>query len=358
MEHARNAGANRPGYGSVYEALAGIEPAMKWAVVVPTNRPDRFVNFMRQWAYIFAKHEVVLIVVADMDTHDPDILHAANRVGECLVVNRTDFSEVSLAVPFGTDMIRSGGFKMAKDIGADYILSLDDDVYPQNGVDIFTRYERVFDAGAVVSPYLSVGALTNSPYQMRGFPYSDREPQKVMVQYGGWHDVLDFDALTQLWGQGTHAMGDLFESVVMPVPLGTPVTTCAMNFAFRAEATLAMWQFPLLDGRFNRMGDMWSGLIQKRVCDALGQAMVINGKASVFHTRASDPHLNYAKEVTSMGFSDEVWNWTEIKGSPLSIGSAWTSAISSLALKLLLNDAGYSMHLVKAADQWYQWVMG
>jgi hypothetical protein len=103
---------------------------------------------------------------------------------------------------------------------------------------------------------------------------------------------------------------------------------------------------------------MWSGLIQKRVCDALGQAMVINGKASVFHTRASDPHLNYAKEVTSMGFSDEVWNWTEIKGSPLSIGSAWTSAISSLALKLLLNDAGYSMHLVKAADQWYQWVMG
>jgi hypothetical protein len=256
------------------------------------------------------------------------------------------WDEIPEWIPRKTDMIRSWGIYQAWKADSKYTLTLDDDVLPRG--DIFEAYEEVFDAGAVCSRYLDVGALTTFPGQLRGFPFRDRNLAEVAVQYGGWDGVLDYDAPTQLakTPHGHH----LFQKMVLPVPRGVPVTTCIMNAAWRTKYAPIMWQLPLFQGRYNRFGDIWSGLFQKKVLDALGKVMVINGKASVAHKRASDPHQNLLKERPGIPVNEKVWD--RIGEIPLAdnqlMAYKWvTGAFAGHGV-----DLAYAQHFLKARDEW------
>lgn len=267
---------------------------MSWAVVVPTNRPEKFKEFYIAWQSLFRKHKVRLVIVEDGEEY--------SNLGEIQNYAHLNWSDVPEFIPRKTDMIRSWGFWFVYDNKlADYVLTLDDDVLPIN--DLFEIYEEGFK-GSVFSPYLSVGALTDSGLQMRGFPYKDRKIADVAVQYGGWGGVLDYDAATQL---AIPRENQSFYGVVMPVPKGVPATCCIMNCAFKVEYTPIMWQLTMVNGRFNRIGDIWSGLFIKKTLDALGKVMLINGQASVSHYRASDPYQSLIKEAPSIWLNDHIW---------------------------------------------------
>jgi len=255
-------------------------------------------------------------------------------------------------IPTGTDMIRSWGMYQAWLGDAPYVLTLDDDVRPIPGWDPFEAYEEAFEQGSVASRFLSVGALTTSHQQMRGFPYRDRASAKVAIQYGGWDGVLDYDAATQLVTQPENGF---FADVVMPVPRGVPVTTCIMNAAWRREYTPIMWQLPMLDGKYNRFGDIWSGLFQKRVLDVLGDVMVVNGKATVRHERASNPITNLEREqpgveinetLADVVFSDEDVEWD----GPLV--DAYRIVTNRAAFRGFSPD--YRKHFLYARDAWLE----
>ena len=131
---------------------------MNWFVVTPSNRPDRLAAFKEAWLPIFARHEATLLVVEDApEPSNP--LHYSWR-------------DLPDWFPRRTDMIRSFGFWQAWAQGADYVLSLDDDVLPDT--DLFSAYEREFESRHPYSPYLSVGSFTGTDLQMRGFPYANR----------------------------------------------------------------------------------------------------------------------------------------------------------------------------------------
>ena len=208
-------------------------------------------------------------------------------------------------MPRRTDMIRSFGFYEAWQDGSDYTLTLDDDVRPRQGVDLFAEYEKAFERPSYCSEYFNVGDLTTDGGALRGFPYRDRKRAHVAVQYGGWNGVLDYDAASQLVRM-PHA-GNEFAPVCIPVPKGTPVTTCIMNAAFRTEFTPLMWQLPMVNGLYNRFGDIWSGLLQKKILDAFGLVMLINGAASVYHDRASDPIANLEREAPGIRVNETLW---------------------------------------------------
>ena len=303
---------------------------MSWAVVVPSNRPDRLVEFLAAWQPIFSRHGVELFVVRD----EPET-----------------WATLPDWVPRRTDMIRSWGFLQAYQTDADYVLTLDDDVRPlagQNGSDIFDQYERVFESGAPLSDYVDVGALTSAGVQMRGFPYVDREPATVAVQYGGWFGVMDYDARTQLAGVPGSAT---FSNVVLPVPRGAAATCCIMNCAFRREVTPIMWQLPLVEGRYNRWGDIWSGLIQKRVLDAIGQVMVINGRAPVLHKRASDPLANLERETPGIPFNEGMWQ--ALAGNyGVTMNGAWSGVVERMAAIFDDADPEYAEAFRLAAVNW------
>ena len=306
---------------------------MSWAVVVPTNRPDRITRFLDAWGPTFDRHNVQVHVIVD---------------------DEATWEKMPWFIPRRSDMIRSLGFLKAYRTDVDYVLTLDDDTLPlasQSGIDIFERYQRTFEAGAVLSDYLDVGALTTSGLQMRGFPYRDREPARVAIQYGGWHGVLDYDARTQL----AHPRGpERFNEVVLPVPRGVAVTCCIMNCAFRRDVTPIMWQLPLLEGRYNRWGDIWSGLMQKRVLDATGEVMVINGKASVLHERASDPHANLERETPGVPFNERLWRSINCKYGYRSAEmlDVWERVTDVLAEEFARFDPQYARLFRKSRDGW------
>lgn len=293
-----------------------------WAVVVPSNRPDRLATFEKNWRRLFDKHQIRLIVVRD----EP-----------------ATWEQMPDWIPRRSDMIRSWGFIEAFRTGVDYVLTLDDDTLPS--LDPFDAYEAVFETGAPWSPYLSVGALTTSGLEMRGFPYADRAPATVAVQYGGWNGVLDYDAATQM---ACPKGEESFRTVVMPVPYGVPTTCCIMNCAFRREHTPIMWQLPLVDGLFNRWGDIWSGLFQKKALDAAGDVMVINGKARVHHERASDPVANLEREQPGVGINETLWTQLDTGGAT-GLVEAWVNVTDSFAV---LHSDPYRSRFLSARDAW------
>lgn len=312
---------------------------MSWSCVLPTNRPERFQTFAEAWGPLFRKHEVKVHVVQDLPRTDARIsLEGAQIYSWAHLGDRRLF-------PTGTDMVRSFGFQMAWADGSDYILSLDDDVLPEG--DVFAAYERAFTRGAPCSPYFDVGMLTTYNGQMRGFPYREREPKTVAIQYGGWSGVLDYDAPTQLAVVKEH---EDFHPVVAPVPRGAAVTGCIMNAAWRREYTPLMWQLPMLGGLYNRFGDIWSGLFAKKVLDHLGDVMVINGEASVRHERASDPIVSLGREAPGIPVNEHLWDALHVEGETIS--NSYREVTNSAYEHFLSFSEEYSGHFRTCRNRW------
>ena len=214
----------------------------------------------------------------------------------------------------------------------------------------------MFAAGAPVSPWLSVGAWTGTGLEVRGFPHADVPRRAVAVQYGGWWGVPDLDGVTQR----AHPSGEAtFAPFVLPVPVGVPLTCCAMNFAFRADFAIATWQLPVVDGRYDRWCDIWSGLVQKRVADACGLAVVVNGAASVRHTRASDTETNIRKEAPGYHIHAGLWEALDVlrPGHPdvsrLSVTDTWMVATTQLAAHVeRRGDAEWADRMLADRDAW------
>lgn len=322
--------------------MAGVN----WVVVVPTNRPPKMRDFIDAWKPLFTKHKVHLVIMEDGPERS-DFGKLDNFTHLCWEDMTTEY------IPQRTDMVRSFAFYYVYTEWNrpeywnydQYILTLDDDVTPDG--DIFEAYERVFQKGAPFSKYLDVGSLTTSGVNMRGFPYKDRKKSEVAVQYGGWHGTLDYDAATQL---SNPLPRQKFKDVVMPVPQGIPTTCCIMNTAWHIRYTPIMWQLPMLPDRYNRIGDIWSGLFIKKTLDHLGAVMMINGEASVIHDRASDPYNSLIKEAPSVWLNDNLWDkLQEPRGEML---TAYKFVTDDAYNFFRVHDKGYAELFKRARDEW------
>lgn len=319
----------------------------KWAVVVPTCRPDSFENFMQEWNSLFKKHNAKVFVVFDGDS-----CPTYEGTHMCLDWSSENPVEDYSIFPVNTDMIRSLGFYHAWKEKPEYILSLDDDVYPIADIDIFEEYEKVFNSKVSVSSYLGIHSLTTCPYELRGFPYHSRDGE-VAVQYGGWAGVLDHDGVTALSEQNNLKRNEAFYPITMVVPNGAAATCCAMNFAFKRKYTPLFYQLPLLGNAFNRFGDIWSGLFAKKILDAAGAAMVINGKASVAHLRKSNVFDNIAKESIGLKLNEELWDNLDLIGDFEDIKIAYLDIIDSASTYFYLSGyTEYSEGLSISAEKW------
>jgi hypothetical protein len=267
------------------------------SIVVPTIRRQAIGEFLDAWRDEFAGHRVIVMednAEPTFDLDDSSIVHLSWRDIDA------ELGDWSWIIPRRTDCVRSFGYLRAVQLGTDVIVTLDDDCFPIEAGTI-DRHVRAVMCDATEDAWVSTG----TGIIPRGVPYQGRARKRpVAINHGLWTKVADYDAITQLTLGRT---GGAFEPLQQTIPVGKQFPMCGMNLAWRAELTPAMYF--LLMGRdwpFDRFGDIWCGILAKKICDHLGYA-VTSGDPMIEHRRASNVWTNLAKEAPGLPVNESFW---------------------------------------------------
>ena len=271
---------------------------MKTIIVVPTIRKEKIKEFLFKWNF---PEWLDIIVVEDNPEKSFDVSHPSSTIlhYSWKEIDKV-FGKDSWIIPRRTDSIRSFGFYMAYKLGADFIITLDDDCYPLDK-DFLKRHLAVLDKG------LYRWMSTTKDIKPRGIPFKNTGNVPVMVNMGFWRGVSDVDAPTSL----VLNVPDLEPNAMLPVPPGFYFPMCGMNLSFKREIVPAMYF--LLMGRnydYDRFGDIWCGLIVKAICDRLGY-VITAGMPSVKHERASNVWANLRKEREGLEVNEDLWEYID-----------------------------------------------
>ncbi|MEM4218179.1 MAG: hypothetical protein QXZ09_09165 [Candidatus Methanomethylicaceae archaeon] len=269
----------------------------KVVVVVPTIREECIKAFLEAW---HPHLEGCTILIIEDNPERSFQVKGSNVLHFAWAEIDRDLGEKAWIVPRRTDCIRSYGFLKAWHLGADVIISLDDDCYPACAGFVQSHLQKL------CSMHVSdAWCSTLKGILPRGMPYLKRTREgKVVLNHGLWVGIPDYDAVTQLALTRFSAPHEIHEQVI---PRGLFFPMCGMNIAFRRELTPAMYF--LLMGRdwpFDRFGDIWCGILAKRICDHLGY-IVTSGHPLVEHKRASNVWANLRKEVAGYEANEEFW---------------------------------------------------
>ena len=277
---------------------------LKISIVVPTIREDCIHAFFEQWEQEFARPNVHLIVMEDNPTRTFRIESPIRTTHLCWEEIESELGSRAWIVPRRTDCVRSFGYFKAWQENPDMIVTLDDDCYPlePGGVGFLEKHWQRLEEGGSEEAWepSGIGVVT------RGVPYYKTARNRTCVlNHGLWERVPDFDAPTQLV---QNRLNLPFEFKNLTIPVGHYFPMCGMNVAFRPEVVPAFY-FLLMgkEYRFDRFGDIWSGVFVKKICDHLGRA-INSGDPAIDHQRASNVWANLNKEAPGLEVNESLWD--------------------------------------------------
>jgi hypothetical protein len=312
---------------------------VKTVVVVPTVREASVAGFLEAWCDELS--EATVLVVEDRP--EPSFSLGADNVRHLAWCDiEEQLGEAAWIIPRGTGCVRSFGCWLAHRMQPDMIVALDDDTRPDPAHAGFldAHWSRLQTASE------PAWVSTLDAARPRGMPYfaTDREAQ-VVLNHGLWNGVPDFDAATQLVASRVDIAAGWSDRTI---PRGAYFPMCSMNIAWRTQFTAAMY-FLLMgpDYPFDRFGDIWGGVLAKRVADHLGLA-VNSGSPGVLHERASNVFANLRKE--SRGLEANETFWRAVDSVVLTAGSV-AGAYAQLADRLPLRQPEF-MPLRRAMRTW------
>ncbi len=308
-------------------------------VVVPTAREGCLARFLDAWQDELAR--ATILVVEDGPERTFSI--SGDNVRHFAWCDIDDqLGDAAWIIPRGSGCVRSFGCWLASQLQPDMIVALDDDTRPDPAHPQFleSHWARLQSAAdpAWVNTLDSV-----SP---RGVPYfaTDREAP-VVLNHGLWNGVPDFDAATQLLASRVELSTAWSDQTI---PRGSYFSMCSMNIAWRPEFTAAMY-FLLMGPKypFDRFGDIWGGVLAKRIADHLGFA-VNSGSPAILHERESNVFTNLAKESRGLAANESFWR--AVDSVVLSADSV-PSAYAQLADRLPLEQEEFAL-LRRAMRTW------
>jgi len=273
---------------------------MKCTVVVPTIREHSIREFLAAWDQILSWAHV--IVVEDNPTRTFDLLSYPHVTHFSWQDIDRDLGADSWIIPRRTDCIRSYGFWKAYHDHPDMVITLDDDCYPsENGSFFIDTHWNALSQPAQSEAW----QVTGEGVPTIGLPYFQRHREwPCLLNHGLWDQVPDFDAPTQLIQA---RLPGAFHPVNQIIPVGRYFPMCGMNIAFRPELIPALYFLLMGQGyQYDRFGDIWSGIIVKKICDHLGYA-IKSGAPIVTHKRASNVWANLRKEAPGLEVNEEFW---------------------------------------------------
>ena len=329
--------------GGVYGKVFAMKEIF---LVVPTIRN---LSFLKEWGNQFV--DCSLLVIEDhaerrIDTPKKKFKHIYHY---CWADIRKDFAQDEWIFSRRNAGIRSYGFWKAYKLGADIIITLDDDCYPAEKD--FVR--KHLDNLESYAPGSWFPTFPHPRYMFtRGFPYGVRNKKRVVISHGLWSGRMDLDAKTEL------ILGEVnvspYPSVRQFIPSGCYFPMSSMNLAFSREAIPLMY-FPLMGNSpkgmrwgYDRYDDIWSGIVLKKIVDHLGLS-IVNGSPFVEHRKASDPAKNLEKERKGMKVNERLWTAVDrvhlVSRSP-------ASAYRELAKKIIFPKGEYFVALRHAMMLW------
>lgn len=308
------------------------------AVVIPSNRPDSLERWTREWTAQFeARPDCRVYVVRD----EPETWAAI----------RERLGAAAWIIPVQTDCIRAYGYWQAWCDGAETILTMDDDCYPDaTQPDWLATHEEHLRRFPAFDPSWGTWVSTAEGIRPRGLPHTATRPTGISM--GGWSGVPDLDGETQL------AVGDRpwFSMYHRTVPKGVFFPMSGMNLAWRRVLTPLMY-FGLFGSKItdptqswgvHRYGDIWCGVLAKHICDHLGFAVHI-GQPIVRHERASNATRNAELEATAKHINE--WLWTVVRDIPLTAATP-LGCLREVADGL---DAGLRGRPEPSPEYWTAW---
>jgi len=264
-----------------------------------------------------------------------------------------DLGDDSWIIPRRTDCIRSYGYLKAWQTGKPYIITLDDDCLPaeNEGSQTAPRFLQQHLDNLQPKPIKRWHTTLAGDYP-RGYPYEQwQAPTPIGISHGLWQGNLDYDSISQLHYRRVEP------PLTMPyegaIPCGQYFPMCGMNLAWRRELTPLLYF--LLMGQdhqgnaypFDRCGDIWAGIIVKKILDHLGIA-VWSGGPLVQHTRASNVWANFDKEHAGIKENEVFWQRVDaVRLTEMTIVGCYRQIAEGLA-----SVGGYWQKLAMAMRIW------
>lgn len=315
---------------------------MRAVVVVPTIREQCITDFLDAW-----KDELsgVPICLIEDNPERTFRLSGANLHHWCWQDIEERLGASSWIIPRRTDCVRSFGYWLAAQDAPDMIVTLDDDCYPDpESPGFLERHWNHLTGAAGDSETAWVSSVDG--VVPRGVPYfATSRSAPVLINHGLWKGVPDFDAATQLVQERQPAPLTLRQQTI---PRGRYFPMCGMNLAWKPEATPALYF--LLMGRdyaYDRFGDIWAGVLVKKIADHLGYA-VTSGDPTIIHQRASNPFANLRKEAPGLEINERFWQAVD---AVQLTASDVRGCYAELAARLPLEDE-YFLKLREAMSLW------
>lgn len=297
----------------------------KVSVVVPTIREESIKKFLKEWKEEFfadTEFSVQLIIIEDNPKKQFRIKKNESISHYAWQDIEKDLAKDSWIIPRRSDCIRSYGYWKAWLQKPDMIVTMDDDCYPidhyyretEDSINqqfLKTHWERLTN-GIISKHELWVSTIKNG--RPRGLPYFNRTREmhsnNIILNHGLWYNVPDFDARTQLGLTKTDGFAGL--EINQVIPKNTYYPMCGMNLAWKPIATPGLYFLLMGQNKngeswgFDRFGDIWAGIIFKKISDHLGYT-VASGYPIIWHTKASNVFTNLKKEAPGIEVNETFW---------------------------------------------------
>jgi reversibly glycosylated polypeptide / UDP-arabinopyranose mutase len=315
-------------------------------LVVPTNRPDRFQDWLRAWGDRGGWDTVIVVEDAlersaplrDVAAADPRVRHYSwKEIDEVL-------GDAAWIISRGDSAIRCFGLWSAWSRGAKWILTLDDDCYPLGTQGLApTLFQEHEAATAGHRRWLS----TLPGQRTRGLPYRNQGTlADVVANVGLWTGSGDPDAVQELTGYR--------HPCPMPrgnwvVPCGQYVPVCGMNLFLHRDAVPLFYFPPMGRGQpYRRFDDIWAGVIAKKCLDHLGWSLSV-GEPFVDHRRAGNPFRNLVAEAPGIAANETFW--ASVDGALLAARDP-AKVVRQVGAHLATDPDAYLARLGRALQTW------
>lgn len=316
-------------------------------VVIPTVRN---LQFLRSWGNQF--RDCSAVIVEDRPKKE---ITTPNKYFQkvhhyCWQDIDQELGNNNWIIPRKNSGIRCFGFLKAWQLGAEVVISLDDDCYPVNKNFVKQHLGNL----STKAPQKWFSTFPHPDYNFsRGFPYQVRNKYSVVLSHGLWSGALDLDGKTEK-KFGRPDLPGFNLPLRQFIPFGYYFPMCIMNLAFTRKIIPLMYM-PLMgqdaDGKkwdYDRFDDIWAGVMVKRILDHLGLA-VVSGSPLVEHRKKTSIEQCLKREEAGLKMNEKFWQMIDkINLNSKTIENAYKELVN----KIVFPRKQYFNHLKKAILIW------